>query len=198
MNDPDNAPSPNRFCSRFGTRNAALNASAGTDRSPKKWEKVYVRTRPASRLTRMPAATIASAAGARRRAGIWLTATRRRLWPRDRPVGVRRLPGEPRHHDCVLLEVLLAHALVHIDVRVMHPHVVVLVFLDRVEPRHTDGAEAQVIGITDSSDDVSTDAKIGLCLERREPLVEKRLRGLARLTVPAVNRACRGIDVEVG
>ena len=28
MNDADNAPSPNRFCSRFGMRNAAVNASA--------------------------------------------------------------------------------------------------------------------------------------------------------------------------
>src|SRR5262252_1337822 len=146
MNEPDSAPSPNRFWRRFGIRNAAVNASAAMDCWPKYFENRRCRTRPASRLMRMPAATIASAAAERRRAGGALTATRRRLWPRNRLVRVRRLPGEPCQHDRVLLQILLAHALVHVDVGVVHPYVVVLVLLDGIEAGNADGAEAQMIG----------------------------------------------------
>src|SRR6476646_352702 len=109
---------------------------------------MVVRTRPDSRLARMPAATIASARG--RRGGGPITAsaaTRRRLGSRDTLVGVRRLPREPRHHDRVLLQVLLADPLVEIDVGVVHPHVVVLVLLDRIETGDAGGAEAQMIGV---------------------------------------------------
>src|SRR5262249_53660089 len=127
----------------------------------------------------MPAATIASAAAKRRRAGAGLAATRRRLWPRNRPVRVGRLPGEPRHHDRALSEILLWDGFVHVDVRVMHPHVVVLVFLDGIEARNADGAEAQMIGVADTLDDVLSDAETRLRLQRREPLVEERFRGLA-------------------
>ena len=35
MNEADSAPSPNRFCRKFGMRNAALNASAASDCRPK-------------------------------------------------------------------------------------------------------------------------------------------------------------------
>jgi hypothetical protein len=35
MNDAERAPSPNRFCRKFGMRNAALNASAASDSRPK-------------------------------------------------------------------------------------------------------------------------------------------------------------------
>src|SRR5262249_32969096 len=125
---------------------AALNASAASERSPKKNEKTTDRTSPDNRLARMPAATIASAAE-RRRAGGALAATRCRLRPRNRLVGIRRLPGEPRQHHRVLLQVLFADALVHVDVRVVHPHVVVLVFLDRIEAGDADRAEAQMIGV---------------------------------------------------
>jgi hypothetical protein len=31
MNEADSAPSPNRFCRKFGMRKAALNASAASD-----------------------------------------------------------------------------------------------------------------------------------------------------------------------
>src|SRR5579872_2746972 len=165
MNDPDRAPSPKRFCRRFGIRNAALNASAARERWPKYCEKIAVRASPASRLARIPAATIASAAATRLRAGGWLTATRRRLRARDRAVGVRRLPGEPRQHDRVLLEILLAHALVRVHVGVVHAHVVVLVFLNRVEARHAHRAETQVISVADAGKDILPDAELGLRLE---------------------------------
>src|SRR5215203_7088624 len=135
MKDPESAPSPNRFCSRLGIRTAALNASAASDWSPKKNEKMVVRASPESRLARMPAATIASARSRRRGCpAAGLSATRRRLGPWQPLGGGGRLPGEPRHHDGVLLQVLFADALVEVHVGVMHPDVVVLVLLDRVEP----------------------------------------------------------------
>src|SRR3954471_7379227 len=142
MKDPESAPSPNRFCSRLGIRTAALNASAASDWSPKKNEKIAVRARPDSRLARMPAATMVSARHKRRGPAAGLSATRRRLGPRQPIGGVCRLPGKPRHHHGVLLQILLAHPFVQVHVRVMHAHVVVLVFLDRIEARHADGPEA--------------------------------------------------------
>src|SRR5581483_7082042 len=56
MNDADIAPSPNKFCNRFGMRNAAVTASAA-GKLPKKCAKTWLRTSPVSRLARMPIAT---------------------------------------------------------------------------------------------------------------------------------------------
>src|SRR5579872_2878771 len=56
MKDADMAPSPNRFCNRFGMRKAAVTASAA-GKLPKKWAKTWLRTRPVRRLARMPIAT---------------------------------------------------------------------------------------------------------------------------------------------
>src|SRR3954462_10743259 len=155
MKDPDRAPSPNRFCSRLGMRTAALNASAASDWSPKKNEKMAVRARPESRLARMPAATMVSARHKRRGfAAAGVSATRRRPGPGQPIGGVCRLPGKPRHHHGVLLQILLADAFVQVHVRVMHPHVVILVLLDRIEAGHSDGAEAE-IGVADPRDDIA-------------------------------------------
>src|SRR3954471_8466693 len=146
MKDPERAPSPNRFCSRLGMRTAALNASAASDWSPKKNEKMAVRARPESRLARMPAATMVSARHKRRGfPAAALSATRRRLGPRQPIGGACRLPGQTRHHHGVLLQILLAHPFVQVDVRMMHAHVVVLVFLNGIEARHAGGAEAEMI-----------------------------------------------------
>src|SRR6516164_4650638 len=57
MNDADSAPSPNRFCRKFGILKAAANASAGSDVCPRYFATSVARTNPDSRLTRMPAAT---------------------------------------------------------------------------------------------------------------------------------------------
>src|SRR3990172_10834136 len=61
MNEADRAPSPNRFCRKFGMRNAALNASAASDTCPKYLANRRSLTSPAMRLRRMPAATSAAA-----------------------------------------------------------------------------------------------------------------------------------------
>src|SRR3954453_11423139 len=109
----------------------------------------------------MPVATIASAAVRRRgRAPAALSAPRRRLGSRNPLIGVRRLPREPRHHDRVLLQVLLGDALVEVDVGVVHADVVVLVLLDRIEPGDAGGAEAEVIGVADAGNDVAPGAEI--------------------------------------
>src|SRR3982751_1328407 len=195
MKDPERAPSPNRFCSRLGMRTAALNASAASDWSPKKNEKMAVRARPESRLARMPAAPMWSAR--HKRGGFApaaLSAPRRQLGPRQPIRGVCRLPGKPRHHHGVLLQILLAHPFVQVHVRVMHAHVVVLVLLDRIEAGHADGTEAEMIGVADPGNDVAPHAEI---LERFEPLVEGGLPRLAVLHVPPVNRAARRIHVQV-
>src|SRR5262245_24202645 len=121
-------------------RNAALNASAASDARPKYFENRRTRISPARRLARMPVATMASARANRARpARVDLSATRRRFRPRNPLVGVRRLPGEPRHDDRVLLQVFFGYALVHVDVGVVHADVVVLVLLDRVETRDAGG-----------------------------------------------------------
>src|SRR5438309_2498356 len=57
MNDAESAPSPNRFCRKFGMRNAALNASAASDWRPKYRAKNAWRISPVTRLRKMPAAT---------------------------------------------------------------------------------------------------------------------------------------------
>jgi hypothetical protein len=56
MNDAESTPSPNRFWRKFGIRKAALNASAALER-PRAWDSTRWRTRPATRLSRMPDAT---------------------------------------------------------------------------------------------------------------------------------------------
>src|SRR4029453_2082034 len=116
-------------------RNAALNASADSDARPKYFANSLTRTSPMRRLMRMPAATIVSGRANRARpaSSAGLSATRRRFRPRNPLVAVRRLPGEPRHHDRVLLQILLGDALVQVDVGVVHADVVVLVLLDRIE-----------------------------------------------------------------
>src|SRR3954447_16692134 len=178
MKDPERAPSPNRFCSRLGMRTAALNASAASDWSPKKNEKIAVRARPESRLARMPAATMVSARHKRRGfAAAGVSATRGRPGRRQPIGGVCRLPGKPRHHHGVLLQILLADAFVQVHVRVMHPHVVILVLLQGMYAGHSDGAEAGMVGVADASDDIGSHAEI---LEGLEPLVEG---GLPRLAV---------------
>src|SRR3954469_12301321 len=196
MNDPESAPSPKRFCSRLGIRTAALNASAASDCRPKKYEKIPTRTTPDRRLARIPAATIASARKTRRgrAATAGLPGTRTRFGTRQPLVRVRRLPGEPRHHQRVLLQVLLADALVEIDVGVVHADVVVLVLLDWIEPRNAGGAEAEMIGVADPGDDVAPRAGVR---QRREPRVEQRFRRLAVLHVPPVNGAGCRIHIQV-
>src|SRR6185437_14673356 len=160
MNEPDNAPSPKRFWSRLGMRNAALNASAATERWPKKYEKIVVRANPAMRLAKMPIATIASAPPKRWWDPGCLSATRRRLRPRDRLIRVRGLPREPRHDDRVLLQILRIDALVHVRVGVVRADVVVLVFLHLVEAGNAGRAEAEVIGRADAGDHVAPHAEI--------------------------------------
>src|SRR5438093_1231675 len=62
MNDADSAPSPNRFCRRFGIRNAALKASAAiVSLAPRNLAFSDSRTTPSNRESRMPAATRAAA-----------------------------------------------------------------------------------------------------------------------------------------
>ena len=56
MNEADSTPSPSRFCSRFGMRRAALNASEARP-TPRKPAVTISRTRPDSRDSRMPAPT---------------------------------------------------------------------------------------------------------------------------------------------
>ena len=85
-------------------------------------------------------------------------------------------------------------ALVEIDVGVMHADVVVLVLLDRIEAGHAGGTEAQMIGGADALEHVPAQPEI---LQRLDPPVEQRLRRLARLGVPPVDRPGRRIDVEV-
>src|SRR6185436_14580200 len=161
-------------------RKAALNASTASDSRPKYLEIRLARSSPASRLTRMPAPTEVAAT--------W------RSGP-GQPFGrVRRLPGEPRNHDRVLLQVLFLDALVEIDIRVVHADVVILVFLDGIESGDAHGAEAEVIGVADPRDDVLAHSEI---LQRREPLVEDGLRRLAVLHVPAVNRSAGRIEIQV-
>src|SRR5207247_3997130 len=80
--------------------------------------------------------------------------------------GGRRLPREPRHDDGVLLQILLAYALVQIHVGVVHADVVVLVFLDRIEAGHTDGPETEMIRVADPGDHVLPRAQV---LERLQP-----------------------------
>src|SRR5688572_12920411 len=58
MKDADKAPSPKRFCRKLGIRNAAMNASAESER-PKYCAKNRWRIKPVSRLQRMPSATSA-------------------------------------------------------------------------------------------------------------------------------------------
>src|SRR5688500_12564963 len=107
---------------------------------------------PARRLRRMPAPTaFAATAGS---------------GPRNPLGGGRGLPREPRHDDRVLLQVLLADPLVEVGIRVVRADVVVLVLLDRIETRHSGGAEAEMIGIADSGDDVSPDPEVLVGLER--------------------------------
>src|SRR5260370_5343642 len=165
MKEPDSAPSPKRFCSRLGIRSAAVNASASACR-PKKYENIIVRTSPARRLARMPAATIASAVAKRRRAAGGLSGTRGGRRARNRLVGVGGLPGKPGQNDRVLLQVLLADALVHVDVRVVHADVVVLVLLDRIEARDARAEEAEVIRVADAGNHVPPRAEI---LPRPQP-----------------------------
>src|ERR1700732_1050305 len=59
MKAADSAPSPSRFCSALGTRSAAVSASA-CGPTPKKKATVCSRARPDSRLSRMPAPTLAA------------------------------------------------------------------------------------------------------------------------------------------
>src|SRR5688572_30636010 len=56
MKDADNVPSPSRFCRRFGRRSPSVNTSAYTV-PPRKCDNTTNRTRPATRLARMPVAT---------------------------------------------------------------------------------------------------------------------------------------------
>src|SRR5436190_4172958 len=70
MNDADRAPSPKRLCSRFGIRNAALNASAAIPVvAPRYFALNDSRTTPRMRDSRMPAATRAAPAARDRGAG---------------------------------------------------------------------------------------------------------------------------------
>src|SRR5438876_6607982 len=139
MKDPESAPSPNRFCRRLGMRKAAVKASAASVRWPKYLAKSTCRASPARRLSRMPAPTDFAAT--------------RESGPGNTLGSGRGLPREPRHDDGVLLQVLLAHALVQIHVGVVHADVVVLVLLDRVEAGHPDGSAAEMIGVADPGDD---------------------------------------------
>ena len=55
-NDADNAPSPNRFCIRFGILSAARRASAAID-VPSTCAITASRANPSTRLISVPAAT---------------------------------------------------------------------------------------------------------------------------------------------
>ena len=72
MNDPDSAPSPNRFCSRLGMRNAALNASTAMLFCPNSRAISRTRNSPAKRLTRIPAPTAVSGRATRFRTALGL------------------------------------------------------------------------------------------------------------------------------
>src|SRR5215218_3041463 len=98
MNDAESAPSPNRFCSRLGMRNAIWNASAASVRCPKYFAKRTDRAMPARRLRRMPAPTDCAATDG--------------SGPGNAFARGRRLPREPGHDDGVLFQVLFAHPLV--------------------------------------------------------------------------------------
>src|SRR6476646_5448595 len=76
MKDPDSAPSPNRFWSRLGMRNAALNASTAMLFWPNSSAISRTRSSPASRLTRMPAPTEVSGRATRRTSDLRLKGTR--------------------------------------------------------------------------------------------------------------------------
>src|SRR6185295_1329902 len=56
MNEAESTPSPSRFWSRLGIRNAALKAPAAGD-VPRKWANTCSRTSPAIRDNRIPEAT---------------------------------------------------------------------------------------------------------------------------------------------
>ena len=75
MNDPESAPSPNRFCRRLGIRNAALNASTAMLFCPNSRAISRTRSSPANRLTRMPTPTVVSGRTTRRSTPLGLNAT---------------------------------------------------------------------------------------------------------------------------
>src|SRR3990172_1403487 len=60
MNEALRTPSPKRFCRKLGIRNAAAKASAAS-LSPRKCASTRWRTRPVTRLNRIPAATSGAA-----------------------------------------------------------------------------------------------------------------------------------------